>query len=305
MTGVADIETALRELRRDAARGTPLVRANLLQLVIYCERAADAASAERAVRTLPHTRPSRALILCAKARADEVAVRTIDLSTAPPPDGTGPALIGAELIRIDGPTDGRALAQLASSLLLPDLPVILLWAAAPRFDRPPFTSLVDLATRLVVDSRRFAETLAPLERLRARGISVGDLTWTALTPWRAAIAEAFDDGDRTGLVPSIDRVEVDHGRTSDAPAHLLAGWLTATCGRPVDLAASGSRSERLITGAAVIVDGRRIEIAPPPDRTASLAELLADELQVGTVDRMFAAALEASLVRRIDPPELG
>ena len=46
-----------------------------------------------------------------------------------------------------GPPDSNALATMVASLLVPDLPVFVLWLAAPDFDRPPFGALRTLASQ--------------------------------------------------------------------------------------------------------------------------------------------------------------
>ncbi len=77
----------------------------------------------------------------------------------------GKAIVCSELVRLDGPASGDALASMAASLLLPDLPVFLVWNAEPDFERPVFRALRSLTTRLVTDSTRFPATL---DRARRR-----------------------------------------------------------------------------------------------------------------------------------------
>ncbi len=59
----------------------------------------------------------------------------------------GKAIVCSEVVRLDGPTAGDGLASMAASLLLPDLPVFLMWVAPPDFERPVFRALRTLATR--------------------------------------------------------------------------------------------------------------------------------------------------------------
>jgi glucose-6-phosphate dehydrogenase assembly protein OpcA len=74
---------------------------------------------------------------------------------------------------------------MAASLLLPDLPVFLLWNAEPEFERPVFRALRSLATRLVTDSTRFPATLDRLGAVIAQDREVvTDLAWTKITGWR-------------------------------------------------------------------------------------------------------------------------
>ncbi len=88
------------------------------------------------------------------------------------------------------------LAPIVSALLLPDLPVALLWLAdlLPTED-PLAHQLLESADRIVVDSMTF-DSVADLESFSRFCIVTrtqpADLSWIRLTGWRRAIAGAFD-----------------------------------------------------------------------------------------------------------------
>ena len=227
----------------------------------------------------------------------------------------GKAIVCSEVVRLDGPAAGDGLASMAASLLLPDLPVFLLWLAPPDFERPVFRALRTLTTRLVTDSTRFPETLAVLGSLIAQDREVvTDLAWTKITGWREVVASIFDDPGHREALSELEHVAIDYVRGSDAQARLLGGWLVASTGcdavvttRPVDRADMRVGS---LTSVALDCGGQRYTVDRPqegmavidaPDRVTRRVALrvpptpvlIGEELEFLTNDHAFHAALAA------------
>jgi glucose-6-phosphate dehydrogenase assembly protein OpcA len=309
----AAIERELAQLRAESAGDHAGVRTHIVDLVAYADDPAVADEIATSIAGLRHSRPSRALVLCGRNELDEVHAEP-SVFCSPMQDG-GTAIVCCEVVRLDGPAAGDGLASMAASLLLPDLPVFLLWVAPPDFERPVFRALRTLATRLVTDSTRFPETLAKLGALIAQDREVvTDLAWTKITGWREVVASIFDDPDHRSALGQLEHVAIHYVSGSDAQARLLGGWLAASTGCdavvttvPVDredmrsgsltrveLDCGGQRYtvDRPQEGMAVIdAPGRvtrRVALRVPP-----LPVLIGEELEFLTNDHAFHAALAA------------
>jgi glucose-6-phosphate dehydrogenase assembly protein OpcA len=186
-------------------------------------------------------------------------------------------------------------------LLAPDAPVVTWW-----YSETPEVIANDplgvFADRRITNVIRDADPAASL-RQRAADYAPGDtdLTWTVITPWRAALASAFD----TFSDPA--RSVVVRGNPVDPSAQLLAGWLSSRLGLyvPVEYAEG-----KYISSVDVYLDdtyrvtlrneGYKLvmsrpnqmdSIAPFPSR--STGDVLAEELRRLDADQPYAQALGA------------
>ena len=104
-------------------------------------------------------------------------------------------------------------------LLITGLPVFCRWRGRPPFGEPELAELVELADRLVVDSREWDDPAADYPRLAELfdDVAVSDIAWRRTLPWRVELARDW---------PEIGELRRAHGREARrADAHLLAGWL--------------------------------------------------------------------------------
>ncbi|MBU0715729.1 MAG: glucose-6-phosphate dehydrogenase assembly protein OpcA [Verrucomicrobia bacterium] len=118
------------------------------------------------------------------------------------------------------------LPSLAASLLVPDLPVILWWPKPP-FDRKDFGLFAKQAERVIVDSADYSDNdlhaLARfVEQSRQMGVTVSDLNWGRLTPYRQLFAQFFDSMECRNNLTMIGEVRVEGNAST---GRLLAGWL--------------------------------------------------------------------------------
>ena len=186
-------------------------------------------------------------------------------------------------------------------LLAPDAPVVAWWYRETP-EVIAYDPLGVFADRRITNVIRDPDPAASL-RQRAADYAPGDtdLTWTVITPWRAALASAFDT-----LRVRPDGVTV-FGNPVDPSAQLLAGWLSSRLGTyvPVEHAEGKYISSVVIS----LPDGRTVElrnegyklvmsrpgqmdsIAPFPPR--STGEVLAEELRHLDPDESYAEALGA------------
>jgi glucose-6-phosphate dehydrogenase assembly protein OpcA len=186
-------------------------------------------------------------------------------------------------------------------LLAPDAPVVAWW-----YSRTPKIIAHDplgvFADRRITNVIRDSDPAASL-RQRAEDFAPGDtdLTWTVITPWRAALAAAFD----TASAPA--RSVTVYGNPVDPSAQLLAGWLTARLGSQVPV--EKAEGKYISAVSVEFEDGREVKmtnegykllmrrpgqqdtIQPFPQRTTG--DMLAEELRRLDADESYAEALGA------------
>jgi len=186
-------------------------------------------------------------------------------------------------------------------LLAPDAPVVAWW----YYKTPELIAhdpLGVFADRRITNVIRDEDPTAALHQ-RAQDYAPGDtdLTWTVITPWRAALASAFD------TVAADASSVVVKGNPLDPSAQLIAGWLSSRLGFyvPVEQAEGkyissvelqfqdGHCVELVNEGYKLIMrrPGQADTIAPFPQR--STGDMLAEELRRLDADQPYGEALGA------------
>jgi glucose-6-phosphate dehydrogenase assembly protein OpcA len=308
------IESTLSDLRSHETSGSGRgVRTHMLDLVVFCDEREQADEMVEVVASLPHSRPSRAIIALGLDDESEVVADARVFCTPVPGESAG-VQVCSEIVKLEGGRGGIALPSLVAGLLLPDLPVFLHWRAQPDASRVVLARLWELATRVVVDSTAIPRALDSLSGLvqRQPDRSVTDLSWTKITGWREAVARAFDNAENAAALTELTHLEITHVGASDAQARLLAAWLTSRTGRTpqleirseqkddmrdgsltrVELTCDGQRYcvQRVEEGTG-IVEAPRLPEHHVPLRVPPLRGLLAQELEFLGRDRIFEQAV--------------
>ncbi|HEY1479334.1 MAG TPA: glucose-6-phosphate dehydrogenase assembly protein OpcA [Gaiellales bacterium] len=313
---LSTIEATLADLREHETFGTGRgVRTHMLDLVVFCDQRAQAEQMVEVVASLPHSRPSRAIIALGLDDDSDV-VADARVFCTPVPGGSTGVQVCSEIVSLESGQGGVALPSLIAGLLLPDLPVFLHWRAEPDASRIVLSRLWELATRVVVDSTAIPRSLDALTSMiqRQPDRSVTDLSWTKITGWREAVARAFDNAENASALAHLTDLEIAHVGASDAQARLLAGWLSARTGRTPELSIVSTEDADMRDGSLTRVEltcaGERYRVtrveegtglveAPRlpehhvPLRVPPLRGLLAQELEFLGRDRIFEQAVSA------------
>jgi glucose-6-phosphate dehydrogenase assembly protein OpcA len=289
-TGTAVVKALAAERRTGGAVTSGIA----LTLVVVVDQK-DVEEAEEAATVAASRHPMRMLV---------VVRRHID---APVPRLDAEVTIGGRL----GPGEsvvlrmyGR-LALHAESvtlpLLAPDVPVVTWWYGEPP-EKIAYDPLGVFAERRITDASRASDPNVALQQ-RAEDFAPGDtdLAWTRLTPWRIALASAFDGGRHTATGAVV------HGGSNEPSARLLAGWLTARL--HIDVTVDGTDDEPVsgveinfdddsvsratLEGSSLVLrrEGQQDSYMPFGERP--LGELLAEELRRLDHDGIYAEALSA------------
>lgn len=224
---VEEIERELARRRRTSEDGPPGARACVVNVIVVTseECAPDVA---RVVSDLSGHHPSRTILMVSDPDEGEANLE-VSLSTFCG-IGRGEDQTCAEQITIhaEGPP-AEHLESLAGPLLIPDLPTFLWYPNATLPD--PSSGMLSLADRLILDSGPAEDHEAFLRAAsnlcRAGLPAVADLQWTALSPWRALVADLFTPPQRAGELAEIMQMEVQHAPAGESQALLLAGWLAS------------------------------------------------------------------------------
>jgi glucose-6-phosphate dehydrogenase assembly protein OpcA len=287
-TGTAVVKALAAERRTGGAVTSGIA----LTLVVVVDQK-DVEEAEEAATIAASRHPMRMLV---------VVRRQID---APVPRLDAEVTIGGRL----GPGEsvvlrmyGR-LALHAESvtlpLLAPDVPVVTWWHGEPP-EKIAYDPLGVFAERRITDVCRAADPAAALLQ-RAEDFAPGDtdLAWTRVTPWRIALASAFDGGRHAATSVTV------HGGRNDPSARLLAGWLSARLDLQAETDGSddepvsgvdigfdhGKVTHATLEGSNLVLrrEGQQDSYMPFAERP--LGELLAEELRRLDHDHIYAEAL--------------
>lgn len=237
---VQDIEGELRRLwKSTASAGQPVMRACVLNLLIYTRSREEAERAGEIAIRLMRRHPNRAIILQTDpaeptGTPDQLESLVTISCLRPRPDSP---TVCCEQITIKA--SGAGVEQLSSSvlpLLVTDVPVVLWWPGDPPFGKSLYRGLVSVADYLVIDSSSFADPLVEIAQLAARTqrrYALCDLNWTRLNPWRALTAQFFDAPSSQVHLSNIQQVNVQYGKgeqPNPIQAMLIIGWLGSRLG---------------------------------------------------------------------------
>jgi glucose-6-phosphate dehydrogenase assembly protein OpcA len=171
-------------------------------------------------------------------------------------------------------------ASVVMPLLVSDLPVFLRWRGPLPFGAPELEQLVDVADRLVVDSREWPDLAGGLARLPELfdKIAVSDIAWARGERWRCGVAD---------LWPEVAEAEELRVAGPEPEALLLRSWLAARHDREIRLDREPAGELELVE-----VDGR--EVVPARQGLLTASDLLSDQLEVFGRDRIYEEAVRSS-----------
>lgn len=289
-TGTAVVQALAAERRTGGAVTSGLA----LTLVVVLEEK-DTADVEAAVATAAAKHPMRVIMVL--RHSIEAPVPRLDAEVSMGGRfGPGEAVV----LRMFGRLALHA-ESVTLPLLAPDAPVVAWWySETPKIIA--HDPLGVFADRRITNVIRDADPAASL-RQRAVDFAPGDtdLTWTVITPWRAALAAAFDTASAPAQAVTV------FGNPVDPSAQLLAGWLSSRLGiyvpvekadgkyiTAVSLQFSDGREVKMTNEGYKLVmrrEGQADTIQPFPQRTTG--DMLAEELRRLDADEPYAQALGA------------
>ncbi|MBI5060167.1 glucose-6-phosphate dehydrogenase assembly protein OpcA [candidate division KSB1 bacterium] len=294
---VAAIERELETLWRDAAKGgdtESVTRATAFNLVYVAPAADDNAGNLLARLTLAH--PSRSILLRMGDPAAPPTQTAWVTAYCHQPAPNAPQIC-SEFISLE--VTGSGLHHIAStllSLMLPGLPIVLIWDAAVDSAHPLLLQFGHSANRVITDLIRPASSAAALReffslrQLLGRDAVCSDLCWTRLQPRRVAFVRWYESTSR----PPIRGLRLPASGLSAADL-LFACWIETTLhhhgGSPVcEIVADANTTELLLA------DGR-VQAAPEAQVERAMTDLISAELRVWGRDPVMESTLNLARAR--------
>jgi glucose-6-phosphate dehydrogenase assembly protein OpcA len=299
LTDLKNVESELARLRGRDGHGAS-VRATTVNLVVFSPSDDCTRRAADAMTRIGGGRPLRSLVLEPGRGSARAHISSSCWLAA-----TGQEVCSEQVIVEAEPA---ALPSTVVGLLVPDLPVFLLWQGeiGSGDRRALLEELAEVADRLIVDSDECGVEAA--QSVLELTPSLTDLAWTRLAPWREALAAL---GDSPGGLKAYGRAHSIEAHGPENEAQLLAGWLRSRLGRQIGLDHARRRRElarvcvdcgqralvvertgKGSVGRAVGADGLEHPVVLP---SRTWAWLVGAELDRLGSDRAFEDALAAAL----------
>lgn len=241
------VSVPLSEVEKELARQmkalqgadeTPVLRARMSNLVIFCNSKEIATNVAAQVPGIVAVHPARVLLLLGEADSETRDI-TAEVHVRPQRLGHRQQSCSEQVtLRTAGSAVDR-LPFAVRNLVIGDLPINLWWASPqpPALAGPLLYDLSEYAQQIMYDSlgwadpaRGVASTASWLEHIE-RGSTGGrwrvasDLNWRRLKYWRRLLAQALDPASAPGAAESISEVLVEHGPHAVVQAWELMAWL--------------------------------------------------------------------------------
>jgi glucose-6-phosphate dehydrogenase assembly protein OpcA len=245
---LAAIERELVQLWKQAYEGgerhtgVPVVRACALNLVVVTGRPdeVDAISTLVGDVTLEHPARIFLVILDGQRRSPSLDAWVSARCSIPAPGGKQVCCEQITLVA-SGEESGK-IPSIVTSLLVADVPTVLLWNVAMGTSDQLLTDLAGVCNLIILDSPDDATTVATLVawhefvKLHRDRTSFGDLSWSRLASWRSILAQAYHPEHMRNALATIREVTIEYvvgaqpPRTGLGQALLLTGWLAHALG---------------------------------------------------------------------------
>lgn len=277
---LADVDTALAQLRTEASADRPSMRTSVMTHIAWVPpRWVERARA--ALEGMAELHPSRTILLFPEPHADDNRIDArAEVERWEVPDTDRGLVTEVVELTLRG-ARAKAPASIVEPLLISDLPVFLRWRGEPSWGSPELDQLVDVTDRLIVDSIEWDDVPGPYPRLAELfpRCAASDIAWARTSRWRSHLST---------LWPAIADVRTVRVRGTIAQGWLLCGWLRSRLGRD-DIALEHDRADQL---EAVALDGEAVPL--PPGDPPSQSDLLSEELERFTPDPVYEAAVLAT-----------
>jgi len=297
-------------------QGTPetgmgVLRACSMTLVVIAPPSEEFSALQETIKNLMPEHPARTIVVCLRPEAKELSSRINAACWMPFGQRRQ---ICCEQIDITAPEGSLGdVATVIAPIAAADLPLVLWCRCQGVAESSEFERLAKMAEKVVVDSGAWPDPAAAIQRLaelHARGITLGDLSWTHLTRWREMLSQVFENPMYAAHLPEISRVRVRFSATTmRVMARYMGAWLVNAledAGVRVELTFEPGAKE---PGVELSGADFRVELTREQDRMvttvgqlsnqASLPEytdcsLLREELSILRPDPTFERALKTA-----------
>jgi glucose-6-phosphate dehydrogenase assembly protein OpcA len=295
---MADIWVQLaKPADEDASAG--VLRSCSMTLVVIAQEGEDAMPLGETIAALMPEHPARTIVIWPKKNEPLAAKVTAQCWM---PFGQR-RQICSEQIEITAPEGSMPdVASVISPIAAPDLPLIVWCRCQGTFENPGFSHLAEIADKVVVDTSAWPDakgTIGRLAAMAARGITLGDLSWTHLTRWREMLSQVFENATYVARLPQISLVRLRFNAANmEVMARYMGAWVVNS------LESAGVRAElKLEPGAddpTVELSGAgfRVELVRQAERLVTTVDGLSDCTRLPAATDYSLMREELGIVRR-------
>lgn len=216
---------------------SPTVRACALNLMVVTQSGARLGAVSDVIGEVSLVHPARMFVVVVEDGSPALDAWISARCSIPRP---GERQVCCEEVTISAA--GESIDRVPSivvSLLVPDVPTVLLWQGSIERNTGLLNALRDVSDKVVVDSRsgdtaRFLHEWHTMVAASGGTIAYSDIAWTLSAQWRSVVANAFQSSETRKYLSMIDRVylvfNATAGQSGLSQALLLVGWLAARLG---------------------------------------------------------------------------
>jgi glucose-6-phosphate dehydrogenase assembly protein OpcA len=253
-----ELEKLWRETNAQIATGSgPAVARNSVMTLVAVTTTRDhAAQLLNIIHGLSAQHPSRAIIVAGESAQKPQGMQPYIGTYL----GDNASFYGEDIL-IEAEGDAvHHLPGVILPLIVSGLPSVLWWTGEPPWHSEMLESLVDGSDRFIVDTSEMTRVeqsvraLDDLMRRKSVRCAIGDMSWTAQSPWRDIVAGFFDPPEVRPYLDGIERVTIEYAAADEnepvnaSQAHLFAGWLASRLGWRINVShAHGLDANRELT----------------------------------------------------------
>ena len=233
---VAEIEHQLREIWKGYSRSEsaqPVTRAHVMNLIVHTSNPQTEPDITKALADISTQSPGRMIVLIQDSSLSNGTMNSWVNALCHLASG-GRKQICCEQIVIHGAkATGLQWSSVVLPLLIPDLPIFLWWHDPPNVSSDLLGELAAASDRLIIDTKSspdFSSIVSLMEE--DKDLSISDLNWTRITPWRCALAAFYEHPLCRICIQDLRRIEIDFSSTlnHNGQAYLLLAWFGSSLG---------------------------------------------------------------------------
>ncbi|MBX2991290.1 MAG: glucose-6-phosphate dehydrogenase assembly protein OpcA [Bacteroidetes bacterium] len=240
---IVAIERELASLWKNAAEdpgdgnSAPVIRACALNFVIVTEDDSELEMLAGLVDDVTIEHPARIFLVHIDRLAGQPALDSWISARCTMPVPGGKQVCCEQITLTASGTEIHKIPSIVTSLLVADVPSVLLWKPSLDSNDGILHSLLRVVNKVIIDS---SENLTPESSLfewekivvsPGQYATFSDLAWTHLTEWRSLVAGAFNPHEMRAALTDINSVKLEYSSTT-TPRHsgmsqalLFVSWL--------------------------------------------------------------------------------
>jgi glucose-6-phosphate dehydrogenase assembly protein OpcA len=241
--------TSLGKEEKELGKPTVLRACAMTLIIATDDEDEDGFTASQTLIELMHEHPSRGIVLRVFQKAEKGLEARV-LAQCWKPFGKAQQICCEQIEITASPDSWSDIGPTVSGIMAADLPVVLwsrqktaLSASVTHQQKAGLAAVMQFARKIIVDtlSSDLDSALYTLKGWYGEGRIIADLEWTRLTPWREALANAFDDTTLQSKVSNYRTVDVTYiGDNLTASVLYMGGWLASTLKAKVSFAKAKS-----------------------------------------------------------------